>query len=161
MLGLKLNHVNKRGLKTQRLLDLPRLFIDPIRGSLLSWANFTNMFFITIQTWWKFHFVLIYIVMDRSPQNLAHETECRGMSRIPKRSFSTDFSTVIQIRWKIHPALIQVVLKWSLWNFALGTTTLLSWHVQNIVAIWYNGVILQCSYTTIIHLNNSIESELW
>ena len=43
--------------------------------------------------------------------------------------FTNDFSLVIQIRWKLHFALIQVVAKWSLWNFAHGTTAVLSWSV--------------------------------
>ena len=37
-----------------------------------------------------------------------------------------DFSIVIQIRWKFHSALIQVVVKWSLWNFAHGTTVVVT-----------------------------------
>ena len=49
--------------------------------------------------------------------------------------FTNDFSIVI--RWKFHSALIRVVVKWLLWNFAQGTTAVLSWHVQNFVAIWY------------------------
>ena len=32
--------------------------------------------------------------------------------------------------------------KWSLWNFAHGTTTVLSWHVQSFVAILYPSMAL-------------------
>ena len=49
----------------------------------------------------------------------------------------SDCSIVNPIRWKFHSALIQVVVKWLLWNFVDGTTAMLSWHVQNFVAIWY------------------------
>ena len=56
---------------------------------------------------------------------------------MPEVHFTNDFSIVIQTRWKFHSALIQVVVKQSLWNFGCGTTTMLSWHVQNFVVIWY------------------------
>ena len=55
----------------------------------------------------------------------------------PGAHFIYDFSIVIKMGWKFHTALIQVVVKWSLRYFAHGTTALLSWHVQNFVAIWY------------------------
>ena len=50
------------------------------------------------------------------------------------------FSDVFQIQWKWHSALIKVVMKWSLWNFAHGMTAVMSWHVQNFVAMWYPTV---------------------
>ena len=55
----------------------------------------------------------------------------------PGAHFTNDYSFVIQIRWKFHSTLIQVIGKWSLWKFAHVTTALLSYHVQNVVAIWY------------------------
>ena len=68
--------------------------------------------------------------------------------------FPNEFSIVIQIRWKFHSTLFEVVVKWSLWHFAHGTIAVLSWHVQNCIAIWYT--------TMSLHLNQfSIEFELW
>ena len=50
-------------------------------------------------------------------------------------AFHERFSIVIHIRRKFHSAHIRVVVKWSLRNFAHGTTTALSYHMQNYVAI--------------------------
>ena len=47
----------------------------------------------------------------------------------PGANFMHYFSIIIQIWRKLHSALIQDVVKWSLWNFAHGTTAVLSWHV--------------------------------
>ena len=45
-------------------------------------------------------------------------------------------------------------VKWSLWYFAHVMTAVLSWHVQNLVAIWYP--------TMELHQNKfAIEFELW
>ena len=55
----------------------------------------------------------------------------------PGAHFTNNFSIVIQIRLKIHYAPIEFVDKWSLLKFAHGTTAVLSWHVQNFLAIWY------------------------
>ena len=55
----------------------------------------------------------------------------------PGAHFANDFSTVIQIQWKFHSALITVIKKWLLWNFAQGMIAVLSWHVQNLVGIWF------------------------
>ena len=52
-------------------------------------------------------------------------------------TLSNDFSIVIQIGGKFYSTLIQIVVKLSLWNFAHGTTAVLSWHVQNCITIWY------------------------
>ena len=52
MLGLKLNHVSKRG----------------------PGARFTNGFSIAIQIRWEFRFALISILMQWSLQNFAHDT---------------------------------------------------------------------------------------
>ena len=51
--------------------------------------------------------------------------------------FTNGIDILIQIWWTFHSALIQVLVKWSLWNFAHGTTAVLSCHVQNCVVIWY------------------------
>ena len=56
--------------------------------------------------------------------------------------FTNDFFGLIQIRWKFHSAPIQVILKWSLWNFAHGTTVQLSWLLHNYVALLYPGMEL-------------------
>ena len=46
-----------------------------------------------------------------------------GTKLIPGANFTNTISIMIQIWWKIHSALIKGVFKWSLWNFAPGTTT--------------------------------------
>ena len=40
-------------------------------------------------------------------------------------------------------ALTSILMKWSLQNFAHGTTAMLSWHVQKFVAIWWPATELQ------------------
>ena len=55
----------------------------------------------------------------------------------PGTHFTNNFSIIIKIWWIFHSALIQILIKWSLWNFAHGMTAVLSWHVQNFVAIQY------------------------
>ena len=57
--------------------------------------------------------------------------------------FTNGFSIAIQIRWKFRCTLISILIQWSLRNFAHGTTAVLSWHVQNIVAIWWQATELQ------------------
>ena len=57
------------------------------------------------------------------------------ISECPGTHFTKDFSVLIQIRWKFHSAVIQAV-KYSLWNSAHGSAAVLSWHVQNFVAIY-------------------------
>ena len=54
----------------------------------------------------------------------------------PAAILTNDVSFVIQIRWKFRFSLIHILLDWSLQNFAHDTTAVLSWHVQNCVAIW-------------------------
>ena len=49
--------------------------------------------------------------------------------------FTNDFTITIQIRWKFHLALIQLLMTISQQNLAHATTTQLSRHVPNIVAI--------------------------
>ena len=54
---------------------------------------------------------------------------------------------------EISFTLIQILMKWSQPNNAHGMT-MLSWHMQNCVAIWYPAIELQLSEI-------SIEFELW
>ena len=54
----------------------------------------------------------------------------------PGANFTHDFSMVIQIQWKFYPTPMKVVTEWSLWNFANGTTAVLSSHVKKFVVIW-------------------------
>ena len=49
--------------------------------------------------------------------------------------FTNNFSITIQMWWKFNFALIQIQIKWSLQNFAHDTTAVLSWQVQDFVAI--------------------------
>ena len=49
--------------------------------------------------------------------------------------FTNGFSIAIQIRWKFRFTITSILLQWSLQNFVHGTTAVLSWHVQKIVAI--------------------------
>ena len=67
----------------------------------------------------------------------------------PGHHFMNNFSIVILIQWKFNSALIQVVTKWSLWNFANGMTAVLSWHVQNFVAIRHPTMTLQSNWFSI------------
>ena len=61
----------------------------------------------------------------------------------PRDPFHNDFSIAIQIRWKFRFTLISILIQWSLQNFVHGTTAVLSWHVQKIVAIWWPATELQ------------------
>ena len=65
-----------------------------------------------------------------------------------------NFSITIQMWWKFHFALIQIIMKWSLQNFAHGTTAVLSWHMQHFVAIGFPAIELQLNKIY-------IEFELW
>ena len=51
--------------------------------------------------------------------------------------FTNGFSIAIQIRWKFRFTLTSILIQWLLQNFVHGTTAVLSWHVQNFVAIWW------------------------
>ena len=58
--------------------------------------------------------------------------------------FTNCFSIAIQIRWKFRCTLIiSILIQWLQQNFAHGTTAVLSWHVQNFVAIWWPVTELQ------------------
>ena len=57
--------------------------------------------------------------------------------------FTNGFSIAIQIRWKFRFTLISILIQWSLQNVVHGTTVVLSWHVQNFVAIWWPTTELQ------------------
>ena len=71
------------------------------------------------------------LICQRFDSMWRHGTELiHIMGQSPGAHFANDFSIVVQIRWNFHSALIQVAVKWSLWNFARGTTAVLSWHVQ-------------------------------
>ena len=48
----------------------------------------------------------------------------------------TNFIT-IWIWWKFSFALIQIPIQWLLQNFSHGTTAVMSWHVQNYIAILF------------------------
>ena len=51
--------------------------------------------------------------------------------------FTNDFSIAIQIWWKFHFAITLIFTRRSVQNFAHVMTAVLSWHVQNLVAIWW------------------------
>ena len=63
-------------------------------------------------------------------------TKAKGVNSQPGAYFTNDFFPMIQIWWKFHSAFTQTVVKWLLWNFAYGMTAVLSWHVQNFIAIY-------------------------
>ena len=68
-----------------------------------SGADFTNNFSITIQMWWKFHFALIQILINRSLQNLAHGTTAELSSNW------------IRAKWNFHRIWIvmeKCLVKW-------------------------------------------------
>ena len=94
------------------------------------------------------------------------------VGQIPGAHFINDFSIIIQFFFLLS-ALIQVAMKWSLWNFAHGTTAELSCYMQNFVAIrypmmelhlnqvpvefelrwknrWWNGPWTRCEITTTV-----------
>ena len=93
---------------------------------------------------WNVYFrwtVFLYL-----PPDVTH-TCCQVVSW---SDFTNNFSIIIQIPSKFHAALV----KWSLWNFAHDMTAVLSWHVQNFIAIWH--------LTIELHWNQlSIEFEFW
>ena len=57
--------------------------------------------------------------------------------------FTNGFSIAIQIRLKFCITLMSILIRWSLQNSVHGTTAVLSWHVQNFVAIWWPATELQ------------------
>ena len=57
--------------------------------------------------------------------------------------FTNGFFIAIQIRWKFRITLTSILVQWSQQNFVLGTTTLLSWHMQKFVAIWWPATDLR------------------
>ena len=59
----------------------------------------------------------------------------------PGPRFTNGFSIAFQIRWRF--TVISSLIEWSLQNFVHGTTAVLSWHVQKIVAIWRPATELQ------------------
>ena len=75
-------------------------------------------------------------VIDNNHIRLQRTCHCRVCRiRITKQGRISRFSMVTQIRWKFNFALIQIARKWSLWNFARGTTTVLSRNAQNFETI--------------------------
>ena len=61
----------------------------------------------------------------------------------PGPHFTNVFSIAIQIWWKFHFTLTSILIQWSLQNFVHGTTSVLSWHVQKFVGIWWPAKKLQ------------------
>ena len=55
----------------------------------------------------------------------------------PGPRFNNGFSIAIQTRLKFRFTLTSILIQWLLHNFVHGTTAVLSWHVQNFVAIWW------------------------
>ena len=47
--------------------------------------------------------------------------------------FTNGFSITIYIRWKFCFTLTSILIQWSPQNFVDGTTSVLSWHVQNLL----------------------------
>ena len=50
--------------------------------------------------------------------------------------FTNDLPTQ-SIQWKNRFGIIQIIIMWSLQNFVRATTAVLSWHVQQLRAIWW------------------------
>ena len=61
----------------------------------------------------------------------------------PGAHFTNIFSIPFQIRWKFHFTLTSILIQRSLQNFVHDTTAVLSWHVQNFVAVWWLTMELQ------------------
>ena len=66
------------------------------------------------------------------------------------------FCIVLQIRWQFRFALTSTLTKWYLTNFAYGTTSVLSWHMQNSVVIWWPIIKKKLTESEIYS-----EHELW
>ena len=62
--------------------------------------------------------------------------------------FTNGFSIAIQIRWRFRFALTSILIQLSLQNCVHGTTAVLSWHVQKVVAILWtsNGIMARISF---------------
>ena len=86
---------------------------------------------------WRHHVVKHVVCVNYSCNLLFEIDERQNQHRGP---LYERFSPVIQIWWKFHSPLTQFVVKWSLWNLALGTKAVLSWHVQNFVTIWSDKI---------------------
>ena len=93
-------------------------------------------------------FILRPVTFDESivlSTRHTHEACCDEITGIELWAgprFTNGFSIAIQIRWKFRFTLISILMQWSLQNFVHGTTAVLSWHVQEFVAIWWPAMEL-------------------
>ena len=87
-----------------------------------------------LQWFWIYSLPYILVYLQSSHQ-LTYCVACCQMLTGPR--FTNGFSIAIQIRWKFRFTLTSTLIPWSLQNFVHGTTAVLSWHVQKIVAIWW------------------------
>ena len=93
----------------------------------------------------------------QSQCNHTQHVPCTCMWMSSWDHFTYNFSITIQMWWKFHCTLMHILTKWSLQNFAHGTTAVLWWHVHNFVAIWWSGdMVIELLLGEV-----SIEFELW
>ena len=86
----------------------------------------------------RHHWVSIWVItwVCYACPNLSRAMEVKGApDSVPGPHFTNGFSIAIQIRWNLRFTLISILMQWSLQNLVHGTTAVLSWHVQNSVAI--------------------------
>ena len=57
--------------------------------------------------------------------------------------FTKDFSIIIHIQLKLNNVLTSILTKWSLQNFTHSMITVLRWHVQEFIVIWWPVIELQ------------------
>ena len=82
---------------------------------------------------------------DYMPRNtlMTFPVICSCCRAQPRGSFHEQFFHRHSNSTEIYSALIQVMIEWSLWNFAHGATAVLSWNLQNCVALWYHTMELR------------------
>ena len=89
----------------------------------------------------------IIVCLTRMPKYIlkipynSHENPYHRIWTGPR--FTNGFSIEIQIWWKFRFTLTPILIQWSLQNFVHGTRAVLSWQVQQFVAIWWPATELQ------------------
>ena len=118
------------------IVSISRLNLWKYEGSVLYnesvLANhiFTNVAIVTSYT-----IKIWFSISKKCISTLRTNDACIRQPISPGARFTNVFSIAIQIRWKYRFTLTSILIQWSLQKFVHGTTAVLSWHVQKIVAI--------------------------